>query len=96
MGIPRFFKVPEHKRFHYEPIYYDERKERLEERIKQIEQEYGIDNGGERVRTIRKGSFSSYYGRKKKAQRYSTTRLIIIIIFLLFVSYYLFFAGGNA
>lgn len=91
MGIPRFFRIPQHKRFHYEPIYYDERKERLEERIKQIEQEYGIKNGDDYVPTIRKGSFSSYYGRKKKASRYSTTRLVIIIIFLLFVSYYLFF-----
>jgi hypothetical protein len=91
MGIPRFFRIPQHKRFHYEPIYYDERKEKLEERIKQIEQEYGIRNGEDYVPTIRKGSFSSYYGRKKKATRYSTTRLVIIIIFLLFVSYYLFF-----
>ncbi len=92
MGIPRFFKTPEHKQFHYEPIYFDERKERLEERIKQIEQEHGIKNIEEYVRTMRKGSFSHYYDRKKKTQRYSTTRLIIIIIFLLFVSYFLFFA----
>ncbi len=99
MGIPRFFRIPQHRRFHYEPIYYDERKERLEERIKQIEQEYSITNGEDYVPTLRKGSFSdhrgsfsNYYGRKKKAQRYSTTRLIIIIIFLLFISYYLFFA----
>jgi len=92
MGIPRFFRTPEHKRFHYEPIFYDERKEKLEERIKLIEQEYGIKNGDQHVRTIGKGSFSSYYGRRKKAQRYSNTRLIVIIAFLLFVSYYLFFA----
>ena len=92
MGIPRFFKVPEHRRFHYEPIYYDERKERLEERIREIEAEYGIKQDGKPVRKISKGSFSGYYGKKKKAQRYSNTRLVIIIIFLLFVSYYLFFA----
>ncbi|MFC2081048.1 hypothetical protein ACFLR8_02440 [Bacteroidota bacterium] len=92
MGIPRFFRIPAHKQFHYEPIYYDERKEKLEERIKLIEQEYGLNKGGEKSRTINKGSFSHYYSRKKKAQRYSTTRLILIIIFLLFVSYYLFFA----
>ncbi len=92
MGIPRFFKIPQHKQFHYEPIYYDERKERLEERIRQIEAEHGIKKEGEEpVRTLRKGSFSHYYERRRKVQRYSTTRLIIIIIFLLFVSYYLFF-----
>lgn len=92
MGLPRFFRTAEHKQFHYEPIYYDERKERLEERVRQIELEHGIKNGGKPVRTIGKGSFSHYYDRRKKTQRYSSTRLILIIIFLLFVSYFLFFA----
>jgi hypothetical protein len=92
MGMPRFFKIPQHKQFHYEPIYYDERKEKLEERIRQIEAEYGIKDGDRPVRSLQKGSFSHYYDRKRKAQRYSTTRLVIIIIFLLFVSYFLFFS----
>lgn len=92
MGIPRFFKVPQHKQFHYEPIYYDERKENLEERIKAIEQEYGINNGGESVRNLHKGSFSNHYTRNRKTQRYSNTRLVIIIVFLVFIAYYLFFA----
>ena len=91
MGIPTFFRMPLHKQFHYEPIYYDERKERMEERIRQIEHEHGIKNGEEPLRTIRKGSFSHYYEKRKKTQRYSATRLIIIIIFLMFISYYLFF-----
>ena len=92
MGIPRFFRTAEHKRFHYEPIYYDERKERLEERIRMIEQEYGISREDQPIRSLGRGSFSSYYGRKKKVQRYSNIRLIIIVAFLLFVSYFLFFA----
>jgi len=92
MGMPRFFKVPQHKQFHYEPIYYDERKEKLEERIKTIEQEYGINKGGKSVRSLQKGSFSNYQTRNRKARRYSNTRLIIIIVFLVFISYYLFFA----
>jgi predicted nucleotidyltransferase len=91
MGLPRFFKLPQHKQFHYEPLYYDERKEKLQERIKKIEQEYGVNNGEKNVRSLTKGSFSHYYDRKRKTQRYSSTRLILIIIFLLFVAYYLFF-----
>ena len=91
MGIPRFFKIPQHKQFNYEPLYYDERKEKLQERIKRIEQEYGVKNGDEYVRSLTKGSFSRYYDRRRKAQRYSATRLVIIIIFLLFVAYYIFF-----
>jgi len=92
MGIPRFFKLPQHKQFHYEPIYYDERKEKLEERIRQIEAEYGVKHENSPVRSLNKGSFNHFYSRKRKAQRYSSTRLVIIIIFLLFVSYFLFFA----
>jgi hypothetical protein len=92
MGIPRFFKIPQHKQFHYEPIYYDERKEKLEERIRQIEAEYGIKHENSPVRTLKKGSLNQHFARKRKAQRYSSTRLIIIILFLLFISYFLFFA----
>ena len=91
MGIPRFFKLPQHKQFHYEPIYYDERKEKLEERIRQIEAEYGIKPEDGPARTIGKGSFNHFYDRKRKAQKYSSTRLVLIILFLLFVSYFLFF-----
>jgi 2-polyprenyl-6-methoxyphenol hydroxylase-like FAD-dependent oxidoreductase len=92
MGIPRFFKLPQHKQFHYEPIYYDERKERMEERIRQIEAEYGIKTDDRPVRSLTKGSFSHFYVRRRKAQRYSTTRLVIIMIFLFIISYFLFFA----
>ena len=91
MGIPRLFKLPKHRQFHYEPIYYDERKELLNERIRGVEQEMGIKKDGDRIRTISKGSFSKYFNRKRKVQRYSTYRLVIITIFLLFLAYYLFF-----
>ena len=91
MGMPRFFRIPQHKQFHYQPIYYDERKERLEERIKDIEQEYGIGKGSQSVRSLRKGSFSYNYGRRKKTHSYSSTRLIIIMAFLIAIAYFLFF-----
>ena len=91
MGIPRFFRLPKHKQYNYQPIYYDEQKEKLQERIKDIEKEYGIENGKEYTRSMSKGSFSHYHNSRRKTQRYSTTRLILIIIFLLFVAYYLFF-----
>lgn len=91
MGIPRFFKIAKHRQYNYQPIYYDEQKEQLEERIKNIEREYGIKNGEAFTRSMSKGSFSHHYDRKSKTQRYATTRLILIIVFLLFVAYYLFF-----
>jgi len=92
MGIPRLFKLPKHKQFNYQPLYYDERKEQLEERIKRIENEMGVgESDGTYKRTLGKGSFTDHYQRKRKTQRYSTTRLIIIIIFLIFICYFLFY-----
>jgi len=44
MGIPRFFSTPKPKQFNYIPRYYDEQKEALEERIRDIEIEMGVKN----------------------------------------------------
>lgn len=49
----KFWHIPEHRVFHYEPRYYDERKERLEE----IYKKYGKTMPGEEIEAIarRKG-----------------------------------------
>lgn len=92
MGIPRLFRLPQHKQFTYEPIYYDERKEQLQERIRKIESEMGINKEeGEFKASLSRGSFSHFHARKRKNQRYSSLRLVIILIFLFLVTYYLFF-----
>ena len=41
----KFWHIPEHRVFHYEPRYYDERKERLEELYKK----YGKTMPGEKI-----------------------------------------------
>jgi len=45
MGIPSFFRTPKPKPFNYIPRYYDEQKEDLEERIRNIEIEMGVKEG---------------------------------------------------
>ena len=45
MGIPRFFKLPKHKQFNYQPLYYDPIKEAKEVRKKSIGRELGIIDG---------------------------------------------------
>ena len=48
MGIRlSFFKTPKHKVFNYIPIYYDERKERMQERLDAIEKEKAEKEGRE-------------------------------------------------
>ena len=44
----KFWHIPEHRVFHYEPRYYDERKERLEE----IYKKYGKTMLGEEIEAI--------------------------------------------
>jgi len=94
MGIPRFFRVPQHKRFNYQPLYYDEEKEKREERIRAIEKEMGIEreNDDKTYRpSIGRGSFNAMNTRRRKAQRSSNIRLIILILFLFFITYFILF-----
>ncbi len=44
----KFWHIPEHRVFHYEPRYYDERKERLEE----IYKKYGKTMPGEEIEAL--------------------------------------------
>ena len=46
----KFWHIPEHRVFHYEPRYYDERKERLEELYKK----YGKTMPGEEIEAMAK------------------------------------------
>jgi hypothetical protein len=91
MAIFRFFRPPQHKQFHYDPLYYNERKEQLQDRIRNIEIEMGIKREGEIKRTLGKGSFSYYRDKRKKSQKASSLRLLILIILLILVTYLLFY-----
>ncbi len=94
MGLPRFFRIPQHKRFDYQPLYYDEAKEKREERIRSIEREMGIEHKEDDRKyspSIVRGSFSSTYTKRKKVQRWSNLRLIILILLLFFITYFILF-----
>ena len=92
MGIPSFFRTPKPKPFNYIPRYYDEQKEDLEERIRNIEIEMGVKKGEAYRPTIRKGQMSNYFRRKqKRVQKHSNIRLVVIVLILLLISYFLFF-----
>ncbi|HBF86992.1 MAG TPA: hypothetical protein DDX39_00005 [Bacteroidales bacterium] len=91
MGISSFFKVQKHKQFDYKPLYYDKRKEELE----QIKQKYNVEiteNGSSEYRPNLKGKIRSHYEKSSRpAPRTSSTRLIVFIIILIFIGYYLFY-----
>ena len=95
MGIPRFFKQANPKRFNYTPLYWDPDKEEREQRIRAIKQEMGVDvELGKKSSTITRGSFrhnSSTSKTRSRANRDSNRRLILIVVVLLLLAYILFY-----
>ncbi len=92
MNIPRFFKIPRHRQFNYNPLYYDPEKEQREERRREIKRELGIkEEEGNYRPTIKRGSMKAYFKGNKRAERNSNLRLVLIIVFLLFVAYLLLY-----
>ncbi len=93
MAIIRLFKLPNNKKFNYQPLYYNPEKEEKEERKKRLEQELGIkqENTSGYTPTITRGSMRTYFHKNRKAARQSNFRLVLIILFLLFVAYFILF-----
>ncbi|MCR5710824.1 MAG: hypothetical protein K6G79_10130 [Bacteroidales bacterium] len=89
----KFWHIPEHRVFHYEPRYYDERKEKLEELYKK----YGKTMPGEKIEAMAKeqgltdetgkryipgmhirGSFRKTYEEKRLSQEKDTSPMAIV------------------
>ena len=89
MGFPKMFNLPSNNRFEYQPLYYDEKKEKMRERLGK----YNKDNDNEKnyIPDI-KGKFktnrshSSSYSSQK---RISNIRLLVIIGFIGFIAFYI-------
>jgi hypothetical protein len=71
------------------PLYYNQQKEELEERIRRIENELEGKPKGEYKPSIIKGSFKHLHSMRKKSNRVSSFRLVVIILILLALVYYL-------
>ena len=90
--LPNFFRTAKPRRFHYTPLYYDEKKEELERRIRQIENEMGVEHGKAYVPGIKKGQMRKTFGKdRQRLEKQSTFRLLIIVALLLLIAWYLFF-----
>ncbi len=90
MGIIKFFRLPKHRVFSYEPIYYDERKEELKKRVKNIEEELKAEAKNAHASLIKKGQMNRYFREVKRKKVQSNTRLIIILLALILLSYIVF------
>jgi hypothetical protein len=90
--IPTLFKLgrKDPKRFEYSPRFYNERKERLEKRAKEIEAEIKFEERLKRDETLQHKSHEQENWirfERTKRNRQSNIRLLVILFGLLFISY---------
>ena len=78
----RLFKLPQHRRFNFPARYYDEDKERLESRIKELESNSHHSNI--------KNAFSKNHQYKSWNKNWNTIRLLIIFGILVFSMVFLY------
>ncbi len=78
-----FFKTPKHKVFNYQPLYYDERKERLQEQIaKAKEKELGKSKDYVPGRNIRMNFRKPLYENRRSPGSPLILRVVILISLL--------------
>jgi len=88
MKLPRFIRLPEYNKFEYKPIYYNERKEALEQKIKKYkDQKEAVEKGDYKPEF--KGKFKSSYRREitKKQKKAANLRFLILLVFFGSVAY---------
>jgi hypothetical protein len=92
MALPRFIKLPGHKKFEYSSRYWDPEQEERDLRVRQISQEMGIKLPSDPNRsTIKRGSFRQAHKKTKvKATRSSNIRLVVILVILFLLAYLIF------
>ncbi len=83
-----FFKTPKNKKFNYRPVYYDQKKEEREKRMKSAIEEGGTDYE-QALRERMQIRWKRNSGVKDK--RASQQRLIIIVSVILLLFYLVFF-----
>lgn len=98
-----FFKIPQHRKFRYDPIYFNPEKEEREERLRRIKKEMGVeaeeqsDESGykERIRGGMRGRIKSHFEVGRSERKKSNLRLVIILILLMAAFYYLLNAASE-
>jgi len=98
-----FIKIPRHRVFDHQPIYYDEIKERQEEREKKIREELGLkseaENGDRDYAARIHAGFRSghkikpHYEVTRSIKKKSNIRLIVILVILILLAQYLVKSG---
>ena len=99
MAIFSFYNMRKPRRFDHKPIYFDPRKEALEERIRKVKIEMGIPQEDEDYKPSIKGTFieGTSHLRKSRAKghdsrtRESTNMRLLLILAVLAAAFWFFF-----
>ncbi len=89
----RVFRTKEPREFGYVPRYYDEEKERMQERYRRIQQEVeDARNAGQEVRHehLRDRMDHSWRGEYARQSQQANIRLLIILVLLCLICYIIF------
>lgn len=95
--IPSLFKFGRTsgpKRFHFPTRYYDERKERLEERYEQLKLEMSKDElTREQIRDRMKAAIQDKWKRNNyhRGNVFRQARVLLIFVILTLIAYYIFY-----
>ena len=96
-----FFRLPKHRVFQHDPIYYDEKKEKQKKRERDARVELGILTDEEktsgfedRIRGKMRKRIKPPFSIALRERRKSNIRLLIIILILMFLAYKLYTSSG--
>lgn len=88
MNVPSFFKSRQPKRFQFKPRYYDEAKERIEQKRKEARLE--IERKRNSDSTLTQGSFKEAWRKNKlTSERKKSNNRVLLIAGLLAIVFYL-------
>lgn len=99
MAFFSFYNVRKPRQFRHQPIYWDPRKEELDERTRRIKREMGLEEVDENYKPQIKGKFveSTKHVRKSvergddhRSRRYKNVRLAIFLVALAVILWILF------
>ncbi len=83
LRLPQFIKLPNHSRFEYRPLYYDKRKEELEEKVNKLKKQKELLEKGDYQPEIKRKFVSSFNRTDiKKQKKAANIRLAIIVVFV--------------
>ncbi len=89
MKIPSLFRIPDYKRFNFEPRHYDPVKEDIKNRVARIK----ADLSEEPLSTHRQSIHEAFQKRDRQIKRVNLMQMILIIIMMGTIAGWLFF--GN-